>query len=297
MSPRRKVALTSCNADRHHLYQRSVQEADAEGRFVARTFERIAGRKAMSLREDACGTALFCARWVAKRARTAVGLDLDREVLAWGTEHNLAPLGERASSVRLLRQDVRSPCRGRFDVTVALNFSYFVFRTREDLRGYFAGVRRSMAADGIFVLDAYGGYQSWRPQTERRRLVGFTYVWEQASVDPVDHSVVNHIHFEFTNGTRMKRAFTYEWRLWTLPEPWLTWANSLSHEALELIADPPAQHAGARPASHPPETDCIPLPRDLPSGPERDLPDRRNHNLELRASPPLQQHGRVRRPE
>lgn len=135
---RRKAALTARNADRHHLYQRSVQDADAEGRFLARTFERIAGRKALSLREDFCGTALFCARWVAKPNRTAVGLDLDREVLAWGAEHNLAPLGERASSVRLLRQDVRAPCRGRFDVTVALNFSYFVFRTREDLRGYFA---------------------------------------------------------------------------------------------------------------------------------------------------------------
>jgi hypothetical protein len=217
-TPRKKAALTARTADRHQLYQRSVQDAEAEGRFVAHTFERIAGRKAVSLREDFCGTALFCARWVAKRNRTAVGLDLDREVLAWGTEHNLAPLGERASAVQLLRQDVRAPCRGRFDVTVALNFSYFVFRTREELRGYFEGVRRTMAGDGIFVLDAYGGYQSWRPQTERRKLVGFTYVWEQASVDPIDHSVMNHIHFEFTNGTRMKRAFTYEWRLWTLPE-------------------------------------------------------------------------------
>ncbi|MEP6689223.1 MAG: class I SAM-dependent methyltransferase [Gemmatimonadales bacterium] len=199
-TPRRKAALTARTADRHDLYQRSVQDADAEGRFLARTFERIAGRKAVSLREDFCGTALFSARWVATRNRTAVGLDLDREVLAWGKTHNLAPLGERASSVRLLRQDVRASCHGRFDVTAALNFSYYVFRTRDDLRGYFAGVRRSMATDGIFVLDAYGGYQSWRPQTERRKLVGFTYVWEQARVDPIDHSVVNHISFEFTNG-------------------------------------------------------------------------------------------------
>ena len=221
MSPRaarRKAPLTARNADRHDLYQRSVQNADREGRFVARTFERIAGRAAVSLREDFCGTALFSARWVTKGHRTAVGLDLDRDVLAWGAEHNLAPLGDRASSVRLLRQDVRDPCRGRFDVTVALNFSYFVFATRTDLRRYFTGVRRSMAERGIFVLDAYGGYQSWRPQTERRKLAGFTYVWEQASVDPIDHAVVNHIHFEFPNGSRMRRAFTYRWRLWTLPE-------------------------------------------------------------------------------
>jgi hypothetical protein len=215
---RRNAALTARNADRHDLYQRAVQDVEAEGRFLAGAFEKVAGRKAASLREDFCGTALLCAEWVKKRDRTAVGVDLDPEVLAWGAEHNLAPLGSRASALRLLRQDVRAPCRGRFDVSVALNFSSFVFRTRDDLRGYFAGVRRSMAADGIFVLDAYGGYQSWRPQTERRKLRGFTYVWEQSRVDPIDHSVVNHIHFEFTNGSRFRRAFTYHWRLWTLPE-------------------------------------------------------------------------------
>jgi hypothetical protein len=217
-SARSQAALTARNADRHDLYQRSVQNADTEGRFVARTFKRIAGRAAVSLREDFCGTALFSARWVAKGQRTAVGLDIDRQVLAWGADHNLAPLGARASAVRLLRQDVRDPCRGRFDVTVALNFSYFVFSVRAELRGYFASVRRSMADDGIFVLDAYGGYQSWRPQTERRKLAGFTYVWEQARVNPIDHAVVNHIHFEFPDGSRMRRAFTYHWRLWTLPE-------------------------------------------------------------------------------
>jgi hypothetical protein len=216
--PRRKTAFTARNADRHILYQLAVQDPETEGRFLARTFERIAGRKPASLREDFCGTALLCATWVAKRDRTAVGIDLDPEVLRWGTVHNLAPLRERASRVELRRQDVRAPCRGPFDVGVALNFSYFTFRTREHLCGYFAGVRHSLAGDGIFVLDAYGGHQSWRAQVERRRLRGFTYVWDQAKVYPIDHSVVNHIHFEFPNGSRMRRAFTYEWRLWTLPE-------------------------------------------------------------------------------
>ncbi len=217
-SPRPKPAFTARNADRHALYQLAVQDAATEGRFLARTFERIAGRKAASLREDFCGTALLCAEWVKKKYRTAVGVDLDREVLAWGAAHNLTRLGDRAARVQLRRQDVRAPCRGPFDLSVALNFSYFTFRTRGDLRGYFAGVRRSMARDGLFVLDAYGGYQSWRRQVERRRLRGFTYIWDQARVDPIDHLVVNHIHFEFPNGTRMRRAFTYQWRLWTIPE-------------------------------------------------------------------------------
>ena len=27
-----------------------------------------------------------------------------------------------------------------------------------------------------------------------------------------------HIHFKFDDGSRLKRAFTYDWRLWTLVE-------------------------------------------------------------------------------
>jgi hypothetical protein len=30
--------------------------------------------------------------------------------------------------------------------------------------------------------------------------------------------VVNHIHFEFKDGSKLERAFTYHWRFWTLPE-------------------------------------------------------------------------------
>lgn len=216
--PGRAPALTARTADRHDLYQRAVQDVATESRFLARTFEKLARRKATSLREDFCGTALLCAEWVKGRDRDAVGVDLDPGVLAWGKAHNLAPLGARASAVRLLRQDVRAASAGRFDLIAALNFSYFIFRTREELGRYFAGVRRSLARGGIFVLDAYGGYRSWRTLLERRRLRGFTYVWEQSRVDPIAHSVVNHIHFEFPDGSRLRRAFSYHWRLWTLPE-------------------------------------------------------------------------------
>jgi hypothetical protein len=27
-----------------------------------------------------------------------------------------------------------------------------------------------------------------------------------------------HIHFKFPDGSKIKKAFTYEWRLWTAPE-------------------------------------------------------------------------------
>ncbi len=215
---KKKPALTAKNADRHALYQKAVQDTEVEAAFLTRTFKKLRGRPAETLREDFCGTALLCAEWVKKKGRTAVGVDLDEHVLAWGTEHNLAPIGEPGNRVTLRRADVRDKCPGRFDVTVALNFSYFVFGTRDEMRGYFAGVRRSMAKDGIFVLDAYGGYESWREMREPRKLEGFTYVWDQNVVDPINNRVVNYIHFEFPNGSKLNKAFTYDWRLWTLPE-------------------------------------------------------------------------------
>jgi len=213
-----RAPLTASTADRHDLYQRAVQDVARECRFLARTFERLSRRPGVRLREDFCGTALLAAEWVKRQGRRAVGIDRDPEVLTWGQAHNLPRLGARAAAVRLLCQDVRAACPGRFDLAVALNFSYCVFRTRGELSAYFREVRRSLVRDGVLVLDAYGGWQSWRPQTERRRLRGFTYVWEQASVDPIDHAVLNHIHFEFPDGSRLRRAFSYRWRLWTLPE-------------------------------------------------------------------------------
>ncbi len=214
----RKPALTARTADKHSLYQESVQDTEAEAAFLSRTFQKLRGRPAKTLREDFCGTALLCAEWVKKKERVAVGVDLDPSVIAWGVEHNLAPLGEPGKRVEIRQADVRDKCPGRFDVTVALNFSYFIFRTREEMRGYFAAVRKSVAKDGIFVLDAYGGYESWQPMEEPRRMDGFTYVWDQDEVCPIDNGVVNYIHFEFKDGTKLRKAFTYEWRLWTLPE-------------------------------------------------------------------------------
>lgn len=210
--------LTARTADKHVLYQESVQDTEVEAAFLERTFRKIRGRNAASLREDFCGTALLCAEWVKKKGRTAVGIDLDPAVLSWGKTHHLAAIGEPGHRVTLLEQNVLDPVKGKFDVTVALNFSYFIFRTRDQMRGYFQGVRRAMAKDGLFYIDLYGGYESFRATEESRRQKGFTYTWDQAEHDPIHNAVVNHIHFGFPDGTKLRKAFTYEWRLWTIPE-------------------------------------------------------------------------------
>ncbi len=215
-----KSRFTAKTADRHDLYQRSVQAEDFDVEFITRVFRKHRKRKPLSLREDFCGTALLCAAWIlSDRKRTATGVDIDPAVLDWGVKHNLESIGEPGDQVTLLQDDVRSKRRGRFDVINAMNFSYWVFRTREDLLGYFRSVHRSLVKDGVFYLDLYGGWDAQKPMEDRRKIKGgFTYIWEQHSFDPITHDVVNHIHFEFRDGSRLERAFTYHWRFWTLPE-------------------------------------------------------------------------------
>src|SRR5690606_33076657 len=66
----------------------------------------------------------------------------------------------------------------------------------------------------------YGGQEAIDVMTEDREVddEDFTYVWEQEKFNPISHDTVCHIHFEFPDGSRLERAFSYEWRLWTLPE-------------------------------------------------------------------------------
>ncbi len=211
--------LTAQNADKYDLYERSVQDPDFEVRFIDKAYRRV-GRRARSLREDFCGSAVLCARWVESGPdRTATGIDLEPAVLEWGRRRHIQGLGEAAARVRLLEQDVRAPVRARHDVVVALNFSYWVFKTRQAMRDYFSRVRRGLKADGLFILDAYGGWEASEPMLEPRLVKGgFTYVWDQDQFCPITHDVLNHIHFEFKDGTKLQKAFTYDWRFWSLPE-------------------------------------------------------------------------------
>jgi hypothetical protein len=222
MPKKPKPPLTARIADPQRLYELAVQAPDAEVEFVTRTFHRLTGRPARRLREDFCGSAACACEWVkAHKSNTAIGLDLHQPTLAWGMRHNVAKLSEEAQErVRLLARNVLHPGAGTggVDTVLAMNFSYWVFKTRPLLRRYFEAVRRSLVRDGVFFLDIYGGYEAQKIQTERRRCAGFTYVWDQASFDPITYAITCHIHFDFKRGPMLRRAFTYDWRLWTIPE-------------------------------------------------------------------------------
>lgn len=207
-------------ADRFQLYERAVQCPEAEVDFLDTTFWRLRHRLPRVLREDFCGAGALCCEWVRRRVvNRALGVDIDGEVLAWGRQHHLAGMEPAlAQRVQLLQQDVLEVETAPADIICALNFSYWLLVGRARLKQYFIRVLHALAEGGVFFLDAYGGYDSFREIVEEREFDTFSYVWEQEKFDPISGRLICHIHFRFPDGSRLERAFSYDWRLWTLPE-------------------------------------------------------------------------------
>lgn len=218
--------LTARTADRHDLYQASVQNVEAEIDFVDATFRELRGRDAVLLREDFCGTGHTSCEWVRRRASNrAIGLDIDGETLAWGRARNVGALEPGARErVRLLERDVLHPGDAvGMDCILAMNFSYWLFLERPAMVRYFRAVRDSLAEDGIFFQDFYGGSETMEEREDARECHlpdgrTFTYYWDQHRYNPISGSMHCRIHFGFKSGPKLKNAFEYHWRLWTLPE-------------------------------------------------------------------------------
>ncbi|MFN2426658.1 MAG: class I SAM-dependent methyltransferase [Candidatus Binatia bacterium] len=207
-------------ADKYDLYIRSVQSPDVEVAFFDRAFRTRFGRRPTSLREDFCGTAAVCYEWVKSApGRRAVGVDLDAEPLAWGAKRFGSELSEeQASRLHIVHGDVRTT-NSKAEIIAAQNFSYFCFETRDDLRAYFKHVRRCLPKEGMLVLDVLGGSEVIEDDREEETSFGkFKYVWNHIDFDPVTHHCKYAIHFRFKDGSELRNAFQYEWRLWSLPE-------------------------------------------------------------------------------
>jgi SAM-dependent methyltransferase len=252
----KKYTLARKGADRNLLYEWAVQDADFEVELAVEQYEKRRNRSPMILREDFCGTALVASRWVQSHpARQAIGLDLDAATLGWAREHNVAPLGADADRVQLWESDVRTVTEPKADIVQAFNFSYFLFHERSDLVDYFDKVRRSLAPGGIFMLDCYGGWQYQRAKKDRRTVKSpagnFGFVWEHADFNPIDNRTRCHIHFEFQKGKRWKKAFSYDFRLYSLAEirDALTAAAYRNIEVLWDFEDDEDASSDFRPAS------------------------------------------------
>ncbi len=210
----------AARADVHELYEEAVQNVEHEVEFLQNTFKSLTGRTAYLFREDFCGTASAACQWVLQGPEfQAIGVDIDPSVLEWGRENRVSRLpAEDRTRVSLIESDVMTVETPKLDLLAAFNFSYFIFDTREKILAYFRRAYDALKDDGVFFIDLFGGPEAFEETKEKTKYDNFTYIWHQAEFHPVTHYIRCHIHFKFPDGSRIKKAFTYEWRLWTAPE-------------------------------------------------------------------------------
>jgi len=237
------------SVDRHLLYTAAVQHVEHDLDALEHIYKVRRGRAPRRLREDFCGTAATACEWVRRSARhEAWGVDLHQGTLRWAKRHRLLGLGPAARRLTLIHADVRQVRRPRVDMVLALNFSYWVFKRREDLRAYFRAARASLTRGGMLCVDAFGGTEACQAAVETRRIPAsrgpggervpsFRYVWDQRDFNPVDHHLRCRIHFRLGDGREMRNAFSYDWRMWTLPEIRELLAEAGFRESLVYVQD------------------------------------------------------------
>jgi SAM-dependent methyltransferase len=205
--------------DPYDLYQASVQSPEIDVRFFSKLYEQYYGNSANSFREDFCGTHALCCAWVKLSPKNkAWGLDLDPEPLMWGRAHNQSQLEEsQRRRLFILQGNVLTAEVKSTDIVVALNFSYFTFKIRDQLLQYFKNVRKTVKKKGLFIIDVFGGELCLGPITDVRKLKGFEYHWEQKGFDVLTHCARFAIHFKYKN-KMYRNVFEYDWRLWSIPE-------------------------------------------------------------------------------
>jgi len=224
--------LKNQTLSKHQLYEAAVQDVDVDYEFFQRVFKSNRGRKAVTLREDFCGTAVLACEWVKRRKKNiAYGVDLDREVLEWSEENRQSLLTkDQRDRLHIDCDDVRSVrSNPTVDIIAALNFSYSCFQTRKELLHYFKWVYENLNDDGLLMLDAYGGPTAMEVVNDVReipasrdwagnKIPAFTYYWDQSYFNFVKNHTICNIHFKVPGEKKRKKAFTYDWRLYSAPE-------------------------------------------------------------------------------
>lgn len=211
---------------KHDLYEICVQSPEHLVPFL----RAVHGGEPRVLGEDFAGTAALSRLWAESDPRAhAIAVDLDADALRYHAEHDR--VSRRVENVI----DVDDHA----DVIFVGNFSIGYWHTRAELVAYLGHVRGRLSSPGVFVCDTYGGESAfllgdvhrdhWIPPRKNsddrfgehagKRV---RYTWEQRHADPLTGMVTDVLHFRVESGGTIEQeifdAFTYEWRLWSVPE-------------------------------------------------------------------------------
>lgn len=206
--------------DKYAAYAQAVQSPVEDARFLRRVYRELTGNEPRTMREDFCGAFALCCEWAKLgKDKIAIGLDIDPEALSYGHTHYKSSLtSDEQSRVIAYERDVLRAKVKSADIICALNFSYFIFHAREQLRSYFKSCREALKRNGLLVVDIFGGTQCTHPSIDTKRIAGLQYFWEQKTFDPISNRAQFYIHFKTKDGQKFNRAFSYDWRMWGIPE-------------------------------------------------------------------------------
>ncbi len=204
---------------KYSLYEKSVQNPAGDIDFINEKYEEINNKKPLIIREDFGGTGYLCCLWAKQsKKHKAFVIDLDDEPMDYGKSTHYAKLSSDEKKRVIYRNDNVLNTDVSADVVVAFNFSYFIFKKRQVLIDYFKRVRKSLNKNGVFFLDMFGGSECYSPLEEETNHGKFTYFWDLESFNPITNEVLYYIHFQEKGKSKKRKVFTYDWRMWSIPE-------------------------------------------------------------------------------
>ena len=205
--------------NKFEYYEQSVQNPPYEVDFVLKEYFRFRKKKPKLLREDFCGTAAISTEWVKRQPdHKALSVDLDPEPLAYNKEvHQNNLTVDQKSRLKIVQANVLN-LSSKADVTIAYNFSYFIFKERKKLLEYFKSVKKNLKPGGVFFLDAFGGPESFQTVCDKKNHGPFTYYWDCKEFNLLTNDCTFAIHFERKGENIRRNVFLYHWRLWGIAE-------------------------------------------------------------------------------
>lgn len=206
--------------DKYEYYSKAVQSPEEDAAFIRNTYIELRNTKPKILREDFCAAHALCCEWVKLGTdHQAIGVDLDPEPLDYGkTNYQPKLTSKERSRLEVIQDNVLTRNLPNADIVAALNFSYFGFKQRKELLNYFRNVYNSLNEGGILLFDCFGGAECLEPNEHESIYDEFSYFWDQDTFNPVNHHAKFHIHFKRKGEKKRLKVFSYDWRLWNLPE-------------------------------------------------------------------------------
>jgi SAM-dependent methyltransferase len=210
---------------KYELYEASVQDSEGEIHFFQRAFQAAFGKKPVTVREDFCSTFLNSITWVKKnKENVALAVDINPTPLDYGKKNHFPTLKpEQLERIHLFQANVLNVKTRPVDLITISNFSICFIKEREKMLEYFKNCYKNLKNKGAVIFDLLGGEELADKQEDKTPFklpdgTKATYFWEHDGFNPINHEAKFYIHYQVKGQKKMKRVFSYNWRMWSLPE-------------------------------------------------------------------------------